>query len=66
MAGYVVLAILLLVCVWFVVHLRPNPPLPKRRPFEPDDGDSLPGQKRQLRSGRRAIHARSTDWPDFF
>lgn len=41
MAGYVLLAVLVVLAVWFVVHLRRTPPMPARRTFEEDPGASL-------------------------
>jgi hypothetical protein len=47
MASYVVLAFIVLAVVWLVVHLRRHPPMPARRPFEADHGESLIGSRRE-------------------
>jgi hypothetical protein len=38
MAGYVILAVFVVVGVWLVIHVRRTPRFEGRRPFEPDDG----------------------------
>jgi hypothetical protein len=46
MAGFVVLALFVIVAIWVVMHVRRTPRMPARRPFD-DDGNSLIDQERK-------------------
>jgi hypothetical protein len=47
MAGFVILAVLLLAAVWLLVYIRRNPPMPAKQPFEAAPGESVVGSPRK-------------------
>jgi hypothetical protein len=65
MVGYVFLALFAVAAIWLAIHIRRHPPMPDRKPFEADHGESLVGTPRKAPDPTAYANLRAGDGAGF-